>query len=516
MSKFATRPTNVRAPIATTGQRMCTHEGAVGFERDAKSALFLLAVSNMVSEQTFYENADARDERFEKLIHQVVTEDEAWVAAFVPYLRDTMQMRSASIVLAAEYVKAGGKNGRRLVDAAIRRADEPGEMLAYWRSRHGRSIPAAVKRGVADACRRLYTERNVLKYDGQARAWRFADVIETVHAKPNAEWQSTLWKFLLDERHHGDGKLEGGETLLRTIQADRILRAAPEDSRRSVMHASIESGLWETAAWSWERLSGWLPGGMDAEAWESVIPQMGYMALLRNLRNFDEAGVSDQVAAEVMLKLSDADEVAKSRQFPIRFYSAFKNIGSLRWAAALELALDAAVRNVPAMPGRNLVLIDTSRSMEDTLSGRSTFARYEVAALFGAAIARVAVHADLVLYASSSENRNDLLRQPLLRQIDNVRASIGRVGHGTATFASLAENYDRHDRVFILTDEQSRDGGYNLPDVPIYTFNLAGYGPAHLASGERNRYTFGGLTDAAFRLVPSCEGAASGRWPFLA
>jgi hypothetical protein len=26
---------------------------------------------------------------------------------------------------------------------------------------------------------------------------------------------------------------------------------------------------------SWERLSGWLLGGMDAEAWESVIPSMG-------------------------------------------------------------------------------------------------------------------------------------------------------------------------------------------------------------------------------------------------
>jgi hypothetical protein len=39
------------------------------------------------------------------------------------------------------------------------------------------------------------------------------------------------------------------------------------------------------------------------------------MALLRNLRNFDDADVGDEVAA----KLSDPDEIARSRQFPYRF-----------------------------------------------------------------------------------------------------------------------------------------------------------------------------------------------------
>jgi hypothetical protein len=38
--------------------------GAPGYPRDAKGELFLLAVSNMVGEDTFYEASGARDSRF--------------------------------------------------------------------------------------------------------------------------------------------------------------------------------------------------------------------------------------------------------------------------------------------------------------------------------------------------------------------------------------------------------------------------------------------------------------------
>ena len=66
-------------------------------------------------------------------------------------------MRSAAIVMAAEYVAAGGANGRAVIAAALQRPDEPAEMLGYWFTTHGRNVPMPVKRGVADAVRRLYT-----------------------------------------------------------------------------------------------------------------------------------------------------------------------------------------------------------------------------------------------------------------------------------------------------------------------------------------------------------------------
>ena len=44
---------------------------ASAFVRDAESDLFLLAATNMVGEDTFYERAADRDARFVALVHQV-------------------------------------------------------------------------------------------------------------------------------------------------------------------------------------------------------------------------------------------------------------------------------------------------------------------------------------------------------------------------------------------------------------------------------------------------------------
>ncbi len=46
--------------------------------------------------------------------------------------------------------------------------------------------------------------------------------------------------------------------------------------------------------------------------------------------------------------------------------------------------------------------------------------------------------------------------------------------------------------------------------------NLAGYRAGHGPSGERNRHTFGGLSDAAFRMVPLLESARDADWPWAA
>ena len=51
---------NLTAPIRTRRTRTLTHEGGEAYTRDAESDLFLLAVTNMVGEDTFYERADVR------------------------------------------------------------------------------------------------------------------------------------------------------------------------------------------------------------------------------------------------------------------------------------------------------------------------------------------------------------------------------------------------------------------------------------------------------------------------
>lgn len=82
---------------------------------------------------------------------------------------------------------------------------------------------------------------------------------------------------------------------------------------------------------------------------------------------------------------------------------------------------------------------------------------------------------------------------------------------GTDTAEAVRRHFRKHDRVLIVTDEQASfsyaaDASAAVPsDVPVHTWNLAGYRVGHAPSGSANRHTFGGLSDAAFRMVPLLE-----------
>jgi len=497
-----------------------TFEGAPGYARDPKSELFLLAVTSMVGEDTFYEAAGARDARLRDLVARVAVEDLEWTLGFVGWLRTGALIRSAAIVTAVEAVRArlaAGEVGgnRALVRAALARADEPGELLAYWMSRYGRRLPQPVKRGVADAAVQLYSERSLVKYDSDARGFRFADVLELTHPSPRDARQAALFRYAIDRRH--DRAVDVPAELPTLVARERLM-ALPVAERRAVLTGSlgVPGDVLASAGMTWEALAGWLQGPMDAVAWEAVLPAMGYMAQLRNLRNLDEAGVSDAVASEVARRIADPDEVARSRQLPLRFLSAYRAAPSLRWAWALEQALQASLANVPALPGRTLVLVDRSGSMFCPLSARSQVTRADAAAVFGTALALRAQSADLVEFGSSSQPVRLTRGTSVLTVADRFH-DLG----GTETAAAVRRHYARHDRVVLVTDEQTW-GGWGGEDptafvpeaVPVYTFNLAGYRYGHGPSGVGNRHTFGGLTDQAFAAIPLLESGRDSTWPF--
>ncbi|GGM62028.1 RNA-binding protein [Thermopolyspora flexuosa] len=514
----ATSPVRTEAVPSTI-----TYEGAPGYARDAKSDLFVLAVSNMVGEDAFYETADERDERFRGLVHRVAVEDVDWLAGFLPWLRTEANMRSAPIVAALEAVRArlaAGLHGRNreLVASVLQRADEPGEALAYWTSRYGRAVPKPVKRGIADAVRRLYTERALVKYDSEARAFRFGDVIELTHPAPAPDkpWQGDLFAHAIDRRHDRDNPIPASLPLLRE-RAE--LLALPVAERRAAL---ADPDRLARAGLTWEALAGWLQGPLDAAAWEAIIPSMGYMALLRNLRNFDQAGVPDEVAERVAAKLADPEEVAASRQLPYRFFSAHRAAPSARWRPALERALALATRNVPELPGRTLVLVDTSGSMTwYTVSLRSTVMPVHCAALFGVSLAVRGAEVDLYGFADGVFAHPIDRDRGVLEQVEEFSRRIGEVGHGTRMVDAVRATYRGHDRVVLLTDMQTMSGRYGAgvadvvpPDVPIYGFNLTGYAPAAMPTGRRNRHELGGFSDATFRLIPLLEAGENATWPW--
>lgn len=507
-NKYGTTPKVGRGPIQTVGrQTVANHEGAASFARDAKSDLFLLAVTNFVSEDTFYESAQSRDNRFVKLVHEVTAVDPGWVARFVPWLRNEANMRSASVVMACEYTKAGGPNPRAVINSACSRADEPGEVLAYWIGVHGRPVPSSVKRGVSDAADRLWNEYSVGKYDGGRVKFRLGDVVNMARPKPKTDDKAALYKYVQDTRF--------GAT-------PDVSRLPMLDARRAVNSGEItrdqllaDPALLKSAGMTWEALSGL--GAMDAAAWEAVIPNMGYMALLRNLRNFEEAGISAKVSKYVNDYLSDPEKVAKSRQLPFRFWSAYKNTSGLKYASAIEAALNSSLQNIPAFDGKTLVLLDTSASMRGTYSNRGSISPVEAGAVFSAAIALSGRDVTLRQFATSVADIKVQKGGSVLREAEKITRAVGSVGHGTDIARAMA-SYNGQDRVVLITDMQTQRAftrkQSGIPThVPIFGFNLSGNATTQIG-GDVNEYELGGLTDQTFKLLPLLEARGKGDYPF--
>ncbi|MET9086181.1 TROVE domain-containing protein [Streptomyces sp. NPDC004237] len=545
MSRFNTRTARpaARGPITTTGEHITTFEGGAGFVRTARSELFLLAVSNMVGQNTFHESAPGRDSRYVRLVQQLAVEDPEWTVGLLGWLRRSANMRTAAVVGAPELVKArlvaaaagdlapddaaataaGGGWNRKAVDSVLLRADEPGELLGYWTSRYGRRLPKPIKRGAADAVRRLYSGKSLLKYDTASHGYRFGDVLNLVHATPDPDkpWQGDLFAYALDRRHHPDTAVPPASN--RTLTARAALMAVPVTERRALLLAPDGPERLTAAAMTWEALAGWLQGPMDAAAWEAIIPTMGLMALARNLRNFDEAGVSDKTAEWICARLADPEEVRASRQFPYRFLSAYRAAPSLRWSWGLEQALTAAAANVPALPGRTLALVDTSASMRDRVSEQSQIRHVDVAALFGCVVAQRATGpVDLVGFADGSFVHPVSKGGSVLSELARFDKRIGEVGHGTATFEAVRQHYAGHDRVVIFHDGQYGSFRYSWPDlsralpptVPMFSVDTSGYAPAPLDTSQPNRYEIGGFSDACFTMIDLLSRGRDAGWPW--
>lgn len=534
-SKYGTTPKVGSGPIKTTGTVVTNHGGASAFARDAKSDLFLLGVMNFVGEDTFYESATTRDDRFKNLVHTVTQEDPDWVERFIPWLRNEANMRSASVVAAVEYVRAGGPNGRKVIASACSRADEPAEVLAYWIGNYGRPIKSSVKRGVGDAARKLWNEKSLAKYDTSGKQFRFADVINLAHVKPKDDKQARLFKYALDVRFGTPPSTEGLP----------LLEAAQRVNKGEITRDELlaETRLIKDAGVTWESLSGL--GAMDAAAWEAMIPTMGYMALLRNLRNFEQAGISLEATNAVIQRLSSAEEVAKSRQLPYRFWSAYKNVAGLQWGWALEQALGHSLQNLPELGGRTLILTDTSASMSSMgFSGKSTITPLEAAAVFASALALKGEKVDFYGFADGVDKVELSKGGSVLKTVEKIKGRVGAVGHGTNIPGAMAQ-WDGHDRVILISDMQTlgryersnlsvdpymRNSYYranrysaatpavktrSIPEsVPVFGFNLGGYGNTQIDTSKKNEFELGGLTDHTFKLITLLERGGKGEFPF--
>jgi hypothetical protein len=195
---------------------------------------------------------------------------------------------------------------------------------------------------------------------------------------------------------------------------------------------------------------------------------MGYMAVLRNLRNFlgyDRNGVKVHKPIsnleQMLEKIEDKDAVLSSRQLPFRFYSSYRELenldGAERAMEAVSNALDLSVSNLPKMEGKTAVLVDMSGSMGyHAVSARSSVMYSDAAALLGACIKKaLGSNAILVPFATDTKILNVPSNLPVMEIFNRIN-TCGIEG-GTNPHKSIKLLMDKDievDRIVLITDEQ--------------------------------------------------------------
>jgi hypothetical protein len=333
--------------------------------KSEEQTFFETVVGHMYGKDRFYTSNEDVAKRMSADISALVRKGKTdYVANVILYARTTALMRSMPILATVYFAKALREANkpfpqlRSLVSSVIQRADQVTDMYAVALEVFGdkRKVPSAVKRGVADAMNN-FTEYHFGKYN-RAAGVTFKDILRIAHPEPRNEIQSQVFS---------------------KIMSDTL--AVPY--------------TWETEL----SMNGQLPQEVQkskAQIWAELVQsgKLGYMALLRNLRNIIQSGAD--VTGEVARRISDAEQVARSKQLPFSFIKAFDAVKDaptqLKWA--VSEALDISCKNVPAL-GKNVwIIVDGSGSMlgsnygyrgnSDTLAD----CPFQTAAVFCAALAK--------------------------------------------------------------------------------------------------------------------------------
>jgi hypothetical protein len=331
------------------------------------------------------------------------------------------------------------------------------EILSAYIALFKKPIPNSLKKGINDAFAR-FDEYAIGKYKAEGKALKMRDVLRICHPKPKDDAQAAMWKRCI-----------AGEL------------ATPL--------------TWET------ELSA---KGNTKAVWESLIDsgKVGYMALLRNLRNIINTQPSN--IQKVFDTLADKDSVLKSKQLPFRFLSAYKELHGVENATSkvfdtLEAAIEASVENIPKIPGKTAIAVDVSGSMCSPVSNKSRTSCADIALLLGILAARVCDESMFFTFDTALYNPAVSSRCGILSQVNALPVN----GGGTnisLPFEYLTTQKISVDRILVLSDSevnsprrkkpiQSRADDYRRKvnkDTWVHAIDLQGYGTQQFIGGKTN------------------------------
>lgn len=260
---------------------------------------------------------------------------------------------------------------------------------------------------------------------------------------------------------------------------------------------------------------------------------MGYMALLRNLRNIIEAGVSMEALEQVCNYLADRDAIAKSKQLPFRFLAAYREIQILSYGSvpmvldALEKAAELGAANIRGFGKNTSVMIacDVSGSMQKPISERSKIQNYDIGLMLAMLLQSRCDHVQTGMFGDTWKIIN-VSRKNILSNVQEFYKREGEVGYSTNGYLILKDLINRKvvvDKVMIFTDCQlwnsnvvdqiTQNNMTSLwkqyksiaPKAKLYLFDLAGYGNTPLEVQRDGVFLIAGWSDKIFDVLVALE-----------
>lgn len=394
-----------------------THEGAPASPIKDELQLRRAVMACMLFEDTFYESGQSIHDRIKALVPLVAPEK---VAAIAVTAREHMKLRHVPLLLAREMARLPTHKSlvAMTLERIIQRPDELTEFLSlYWKG--GREkVSAQVKKGLAAAFTK-FNEYNLAKYN-RDEAVKLRDVLFLSHAKPKDEAQGELWKRLIA------GTLATPDT-------------------------------WEVE----------LSKSTDKKAsWTRLLQEdkLGALALLRNLRNMKEAKVDEELIIQALHR------VKVERVLPFRFIAAARFAPHLE--PHLESGLFKCLEAQEPIPGKTVLLIDVSGSMDNALSAKSDMKRLDAACGLAMLIREVCERFEIVTFSSRTlkiaPRRGFALRDAIVNSQPHSATHLGEA------VKSVNANIPDYDRLIVITDEQSHDA-VGEPKAKGYVINVAPY-----------------------------------------
>ena len=478
------------------------HEGAPAYTLTPALELYAAVATAALSDQ-FYEAADTRLERLRGLIAR---NDPHLVARLAVYAREQLHLRSVPLVLAVELARLhrGDNLVSRLVARIVQRADEIPELLACYAQANGRTgiktmgrLSKQVQYGLALAFNR-FDAYQLAKYDRSGAAVRLRDALFLVHPKPRDEAQQAIFNHLVA------GTLPVPYTWETELSAaGQVAYASPAERQAAIAHT-----------------------------WETLVAsgRLGYMALLRNLRNLLEAKVSPHTLALACATLADPGQVARARQLPFRFLAAYREVAALEDGAvapvlaALEAAIIGSARNLQGFGPETRVVVacDVSGSMQQPISPRSKVLLYDVGLVLAMLLQSRCQHVVTGMFGDRWQ-RVTLPQGQVLRNVQALYQREGEVGYATNGYLvvqDLRQRREMVDKVMIFTDCQlwNTNGKGTLaqewaayratvaPQARLYLFDLAGLGNTPLNIQAANGVALiAGWSDKIFDVLAALD-----------